>query len=206
MKVYESKIKDTITLRDNNQLKVIHVDTEWSYIISVSIWVPLSILYILILFLPDSIFTTIPSFIGNWLTRARIWDHQKLGLFKIYSLLTIGHWTVVLYNRLFRRSKRNGHFNAIESNYFPIKQTDGVPADDLQKMLDAIKNEFSLAYKYLCTCNGENKIFARKPIRMGDVIEISDNGNGDYNGNGNVNINIEVVEIIEQDSEIEIIE
>lgn len=197
MKVYETKIKDAITLRDdNNESKVIHLETEWSYLISVSIWVPLSILYILILFLPDSTLTAIPSFVGNWMTRAKIWDQEKLGLFKIYSLLTLGHWAVVLYNRWFGKSKRN----AIKPNSLHIK--DGIPANEMQNILDAIQNEFSVAYEYLCKCNGENKILCRKPFRMNDLF----NGDGYYNLNENGNGNTEIVKIFERVSEIEIIE
>lgn len=167
MLTYEAKIKDTIRLH-NDESEILYIDSEWSYVSSLSIWLPLSIIYVLILFAPNLM--AIPSFIENWVTRARDWNQQNLGLFKIYSLLTIGHWAVLLYNRWFKSSRRSAyaHFNTILSDYKRNVITNGVPAKEMKRNLGMVRreNEFSEAHKYLCTHLPGNKILARRPIRM----------------------------------------
>lgn len=175
---YEPKTIDKSTFR-NGASKIMY--SLWS----LPIWMPLSILYILISLAPDG---TILSLIQNWVTRARNWDQDTLGLFKMYFLLTLGHWAIPFYNGWNKSSGNHSiepYFDPIEPivrpitpivhrikpNFTPNELIDVVPADEMQKILAKIQkdNEYNEAFKYLCTCNPGNEILSRKPIRIGDM-------------------------------------
>lgn len=173
---YEPKVIDRFTIR-HGASKIMY--SLWS----LPIWMPLSILYILILLAPDA---TIPSLIRNWVTQARNWDQDTLGLFKMYLLLTLGYWAIPFYNR-WNKSSRNHSIDAyfypiepvahsikpivhrIEPNFTPNELSEQF--DKTQRILRKIKkdNEYDEAFKYLCTCKPGNKILSRKPIRIGDI-------------------------------------
>lgn len=169
MQIFEVKLKDIITIR-HDDIECSHMDTEGSYVFSLSIWFILPILILLVL---NSI---IPSSIGNWMRQARDWKHQTLGLFKSFSLMTIVHWAARLYNRWFSSSKSNA-FNESILQHFSISPTrdrtnriDNGPAEETERTLTILRGEneykYSEAYKYLCTCKPGSKILARKPLRM----------------------------------------
>lgn len=143
MKLYESTIKDTIVLRSDGT-EISYLDIEWSYIIKMSNWLPLSILFILLL-LSDP-FTSL-----SWsvLTRA---------CRNIFKSFEAGD----------SKEDKNEHFHAqtVFAEQGQITTIERVPTEQMYVMQIDKMNEFSVAFKYLCTCLPGNKILARKPIRV----------------------------------------
>lgn len=139
MKLYESTIKDTIILHSDGT-EISYLDVEWSYIISLSIWVPMSILFVLLL--SDSF----------------IWSY------------VIESFRNVL--KSFKKTEDKLQRFAIEENVFgeqrQITTVERVPAEEMNEIRQKIDkmHEFSVAFKYLCTCLPGNKILARKAIRI----------------------------------------
>lgn len=144
MKLYESTIKDTIVLRSDGT-EISYLDIKWSYIIKMSIWLPLSILFILLILLSNP-FTSLS------------WSVVTRACRNIFKSFEAGN----------SKEDKNEHFRTqtVFAEQEQITKIDRVPAEQMYLMHIDKMYEFSVAFKYLCTCLPGNKIFARKPIRV----------------------------------------
>lgn len=167
MKIYEAKIRDTITLQNGNETKTTYLELYSSYIVSLSLWCPVSILYLGILFI---------SFIEDWITRVKNSDYQILNLFKTCGLVMFVNWAIQLKRRWFKSPKKdtiqsispkNDTIGSIQPKSITRLIPDRDTPDEMTRILATIRsNNFSTAFKYLCTCQPEHKTLARKPLRI----------------------------------------
>lgn len=143
MKLYEYKVIDEITAETYNS----SVNSVWGYIIRLSNWFPfLSILFALPLYQP----------IEDYLC------HLFNILIKLFKKMTT-----------FQKDETHRAKSSTQAANFSTENQVGiinenVSIDEMNVTLKQVKqsNEFTEAFKYLCTCTTDNKVLARKPIRV----------------------------------------
>lgn len=156
MKLYESTLRDTIVLV-SDAAEISCLDIKWSYVISMSIWLPL--LLILIVLLTQSTFIS------------KSWRYFTEARGNVLKSSERSNQTEEM-NKSFLVEKNFSSEQRQITNFLPnIETVDTVETisteqmRELQTEIDKMR-EFSEAFKYLCTCLPGNKILARKPIRM----------------------------------------
>lgn len=152
MKLYESTLRDTIVLVSDGA-EISCLDIKWSYVISMSIWLPL--LLILIVLLTQSTFIS-----KSW----RYFTEARGNVFE--SSKKSNHTEVM--NERFLDGKNASSEQRQITNIETVDTVETVSTEQMRELrmeIDKMR-EFSEAFKYLCTCLPGNKILARKPIRM----------------------------------------
>lgn len=154
MKLFESNIRDTVGLWTDDGVEIAYFNIEWSYIVSVSFWLPLSIL--LVSLFADSLI----SLSWNYLT-----ESYRNALKTFEKDVPVEENENVFTEKSVFAERRQ------------IVITDRAHAE---KMYDSDMeidktNECCVAFKYLCTCLPGNKILARKPLRMSSDKTMEDN-------------------------------
>lgn len=173
MKIYEAITQNKTEIHCDDLHEDLYLNIEWSYIISLPVWIPIAIVCILlVVFFPKSLFRSF----GNIVHRVfRTTEEKTIDDAKVETNPTHCHNISAQSMKTTERAcvptkkilKRPT--NICKTNDFSeVFERRSIPVDKVHSILfNACEAhfEFSEAYKYLCTCLPGNRILARKPIR-----------------------------------------
>lgn len=146
MKLFKSKFTDSFVVR-GGEFGVSSMNFEQSHTITVSNWIPLFLCGVFVLALLESLFLLFQKF----LTKDRIGKSTIAGR-NVSSLREFESIDS-------KRMTNDGNFLSQRIGGEQIEMT------IMRARLDK-ENQFSEAFKYLCTCRPGNRILARKPINL----------------------------------------
>lgn len=151
MKLYESVIKDTIALQSGREDK--YLNTEFSYIISLPIWLPISILCALLL---PTVLSLSPSNLLNRIFKTIFQRSDENSA--SYEIEKIRPLQPILIREVENMSSRPMPITELEEN---------IPDEKMREIIMNVRKASGTneAYKYLCSCLPGSKILARRPIR-----------------------------------------
>lgn len=200
MKIYEELTKEKIEVTCDGLQEDSHLNLEWSYVISLPVWVPLSILTIIFaLFVPKSLFINFAQAFINFvygmfkttegksrditdyaqqITKAAnecISTNKKMPTFSVArnnnrrqvnscSEVTEDKRIPTTHQNVSNIHNVNDMIEVVEMSEY-LNRDATIKLDEISSIIET-SNDFSEAFKYLCTCLPGNRILARKSIRL----------------------------------------
>lgn len=189
MKIYEEITKEKAKLACSEFQEDSYLSLEWSYVISLPIWVPLSLLAVIfILFFPKSLFKPFINFVrkifqtsqrksidtntyAQMMTTA---DKESIPMMKMPTSSIArndNNTNEIIKDRrvpMARTHQNILNIHKVNDMVKVIEYHKRDPTNELHEISSIIckSNDYSEAFEYLCTCLPGNRILPRKPIRL----------------------------------------
>lgn len=182
MKIYEAITKNQTKIQCDDFHEDSYLNIEWSYIISLPVWVPLAIVGILfVLFFPKSLFQSFRKVLRRIFSTSegKPIERTQVETIPTESMKTTERACVPIKKVLKRPTvicKTNNFNESLEDRCDSVEKVQKI----ILNVREANSNanlEFSEAYKYLCTCLPGNRILARRPIRCNRLSKMKINEN-----------------------------
>lgn len=148
MKLFKSKFTDSFVVR-GGEFGISSMNFEQSHTITVSNWIPLFVCGVFVLALLESLFLLFQKFLTK--------DRNGKSTIAGRNVSSLREFELIDSKRMTNDERFLSGFQRIGGEQIEMTI--------MRARLDK-ENQFSEAFKYLCTCRPGNRILARKPINI----------------------------------------